>query len=67
VEHTYSWSELAISLYEKLTEQNAEICYEANKLKVYVPSGVGFDAKHAVWMFDGILKIRTKNIENESA
>ena len=35
--HTNDWSELAISLYDKLTGRNAEITYEADNLEVWVP------------------------------
>ena len=57
---TKTWPELAIGLYDQLTSRNAEITYEFEKMKVYIPSGVGHEAKHAVWVLDGILKIRTQ-------
>ena len=60
--HTSSWSELAISLYEKLTERNAEISYEADNVEVWVPSGVGSDANHALWKVSGNLRIRARDI-----
>ena len=47
-QQTRDWSELAITLYDKLTGRNAEITYEAEDMEVWVPSGVGEDASHAV-------------------
>ena len=58
---TTDWSELAISLYDKLTGRNAEISYEAEDMEVWVPSGVGDDATHARWKVNGTLKIRARD------
>ena len=55
------WSELAMSLYDKLTGRNAEITYEAEDMEVWVPSGVGEDATHARWKVNGSLKIRARD------
>ena len=60
-DHTRTWPELAISLYDKLTERNAEITYEADNMEVWVPSGVGDDASHAKWKVNGALKIRARD------
>ena len=60
-EHTRNWSELAISLYEKLTDRNAEITYEADDVEIWVPSGIGDDASHAKWKVNGALKIRARD------
>lgn len=60
-EQTGNWSELAISLYDKLTGRNAEISYEADNMEVWVPSGVGDDARHAKWKVNGTLKIRARD------
>jgi hypothetical protein len=59
--HTNDWSELAISLYDKLTGRNAEITYEADNVEVWVPSGVGDNAEHAKWKVSGSLKIRARD------
>ena len=59
--HTNDWSELAISLYDKLTGRNAEITYEADNVEVWVPSGVGGEANHALWKVNGSLKIRARD------
>jgi hypothetical protein len=56
---TRNWPELAIGLYDRLTGRNAEITYEAENLRVEVPSHAGKDADHATWMVSGTLKIRT--------
>lgn len=60
-QQTREWSELAISLYDKLTGRNAEISYEADNMEVWVPSGVGEEASHARWKVNGTLKIRARD------
>ena len=60
-QHTNDWSELAISLYDKLTGRNAEITYEANDMEVWVPSGTGEEAVHAKWKVNGTLRIRARD------
>ena len=59
--HTENWAELAISLYDKLTGRNAEISYEADNMEIWVPSGVGENASHALWKVNGTLKIRARD------
>jgi hypothetical protein len=59
--HVQSWPELAIGLYDRLTERNAEITYEANDLEIHVPSAVGSEAVHAKWVVNGSLSIRTRD------
>jgi len=61
-ENPSSWSELVTSIYQKLTEKNAELTYEFENMEIYVPSGVGDDASHARWKVNGVLKIRAKNL-----
>ena len=60
-DHTNNWSELAISLSDKLTGRNAEITYEADDVEVWVPSGVGENANHALWKVNASLKIRARD------
>ena len=60
-QHTRDWSELAITLYDKLTGRNAEITYEAEDREVWVPSGVGDDASHAKWKVNASLRIRARD------
>ena len=55
-----SWSDLAISLYDKLTGRNAEIVYEFNDLEIFVPLAADEDTAHAKWKVNGIIKIRTR-------
>ena len=63
--HTKTWPELAIGLYDKLTGRNAEITYDFDGLTVDVPSGTGPDADHATWKVSGVLKIRTTELNGE--
>lgn len=58
---TTTWPDLAIGLYDRLTERNAEIIYELENMEIHVPSKVGGDAGHAKWTINGIMKIRTNN------
>jgi len=60
-EHTKSWPDLAIGLYDRLTGRNAEITYDFDKLHVKIPSGVGPKADHAEWVLNGTLRIRTQD------
>ena len=55
--------ELAIGLYEALTEKKAEITYHFEDMKVEIPSGTGPEAQHALWKLDGKLRISTKPTE----
>ena len=66
MEHTKSWPELAIGLFDQLTSRNAEIVYEFENFRVYVPSGVGRAAEHAAWQLNGTLKIRTSSMYSET-
>tara|TARA_Y100001972_G_C7449766_1_gene230295 strand:- start:294 stop:494 length:201 start_codon:yes stop_codon:yes gene_type:complete len=61
---TKTWPELAIGLYDQLTSRNSEITYEFDNMQVEVPSGTGEDAHHALWKMNGIIRIRTRNVEN---
>lgn len=60
-QHTQSWPDLAIGLYDRLTGRNAEITYEFDNLKVAVPSGTGPSAEHAQWVLNGAMRIRTRD------
>jgi hypothetical protein len=59
-EHTKSWPDLAIGLYDRLTGRNAEITYEFDNMRVQAPSGTGPNAEHAEWILNGGLRIRTR-------
>lgn len=60
-QHTTTWPDLAIGLYDRLTGRGAEITYEFEKLKVDVPSGTGERAAHAAWTLDGTVRVRTSD------
>jgi hypothetical protein len=60
-QHTKSWPDLAIGLYDRLTGRNAEITYEMEDLRVRVPSGTGAEAEHAEWHLSGTVRIRTRD------
>ncbi len=60
-QHTKTWPDLAIGLYDRLTGSNAEITYEFDKLHLRVPSGTGDDAEHAEWVLNGVVKISTQS------
>ena len=56
-----TWSDLAISLYDKLTGRHAEIIYEFSNLEVFVPLSPEEETVHAKWKVNGIVKIRTRS------
>jgi hypothetical protein len=62
-EHPKDWSELAISLYDKLTGRNAEITYEFKDFHLDVPSGPGDKAQYARWGMNGSLVIRARDLK----
>ena len=63
-EHTTTWPDLAIGLYDRLTGRNAEITYEFEDMHIQVPSGTGQEAQHAEWVLSGTLKIRARDLGN---
>ena len=56
-----TWPDLAIGLYDRLTERNAEITYEFNNVRVNVPAGTGSDDASARWTIDGSMTIHTRD------
>lgn len=66
-EHTKSWPELAVSLYDRLTGRNAEIRYHFEDMNIKVPSGTGDGAEHAEWKLDGTLSITTQEHNGQTS
>lgn len=58
---THTWPELAIGLYDKLTERNAEIAYAFDNFELGVPSSTNGQPDHALWKVNGTLKITTRS------
>lgn len=64
--NTHTWPELAIGLYDALTDRNAEITYDFQNLELAVPSGTGSrGVDHANWKVNGVLKVRTRDLEGK--
>ncbi|MEM9703010.1 MAG: hypothetical protein AAF907_11275 [Planctomycetota bacterium] len=61
-EHTTTWPDLAIGLYDRLTGRNAEITYDFSDMHIKIPSGTGESAEHAEWVLSGTIKIRTQDL-----
>lgn len=59
--NTQTWPDLAIGLYEKLTDRGAEISYEMDNVEVFVPGGTD-STDQAKWRVNGLLKIRTRDV-----
>ena len=60
-ENTKNWPDLALGLYERLTDLNSEITYKLSDMEVFVPSVVGQGAEHAHWKMNGAITISTEN------
>lgn len=58
---TRSWPDLAISLYDRLTERNAEIAYAFDNMEVAIPSSTNSEAEKATWKLNGAIRITTRN------
>lgn len=58
---TKTWPELAIGLYDQLTERNAEIAYHFENLEVSIPSSTASGAEHANWKLNGGIRVSTRN------
>lgn len=56
---TTTWSDFAISLFDKLTGRGAEITYEFQDFQLDIPSKMGPQANYAHWKINGTLNIRT--------
>ncbi|MGB3211065.1 MAG: hypothetical protein WBB19_10205 [Desulforhopalus sp.] len=57
---TTNWPEMFVSLYDRLTGNNAEIAYAFDDFKIDVPSSTAEDAPQAHWRFNGTMRITTR-------
>ncbi|MEM6332954.1 MAG: hypothetical protein AAF823_06405 [Planctomycetota bacterium] len=57
-----NWPDLAHGLYERLTGSNAEITYDFQNMEVDIPAKIGESTQHARWRLNGVVKIRTQNL-----
>lgn len=60
---TINWPDLAIGLYDRLTERNARISYQFDDFSVQVPQSVGSE-RTAQWKMNGNLTITTSENDN---
>ena len=58
---TKTWPELAIGLYDQLTDRNAEIAYNFDNFEVGIPSSTEAGAEHAHWKLNGGIRVTTRN------
>jgi len=59
---TTQWADLAISLFERLDERNAQINYKFNDVVVKVPEYPAEDAPSATWEVNGTISITTDRL-----
>lgn len=60
-----TWPELAIGLYDQLTERNAEITYEFDGMEIGVPGSAEPGSPKASWKVDGAIRVRTRNTSQD--
>ena len=58
---TKTWPELAIGLYDLLTERDAEIAYNFDNLEVGIPSSTSGSAEQAHWKLNGGVRVTTRS------
>ncbi len=58
-----NWPDLAISLYNRLTGQDAEITYAFENVEVSVPDKVGPNPNFAEWKVNGTIRVSTKDVK----
>jgi hypothetical protein len=63
-QHTRTWPDLPIGLYDRLTDRNAEITSTFDLMRISVPSGAGEKAEHASWVLDGAIRTTTRDGAN---
>ena len=59
VSTTKTWPELAISLYDRLTERQAEIAYKFENFEIGIPDSTNSNAERATWKLNGTISITT--------
>ena len=62
---TKTWPELAIGLYDQLTERNAEIAYDFDDFRIGIPSSTDGNAEHAHCKLNGAILVTTLNGESK--
>ena len=62
---TKTWPELAIGLYDQLTERNAEIAYDFDDFRIGIPSSTDGNAEHAHWKLNVAIRVTTRNGESK--
>ncbi len=58
---TKTWPELAIGLYDLLTDRNAEIAYKFENLEIAVPGSTATNAERATWKLNGAVRVTTRS------
>jgi hypothetical protein len=58
---TKTWPELAIGLYDQLTERNAQIEYDFDNFEVGIPSSTDANAARAHWKLNGAIRVTTRS------
>ena len=56
-----TWPELAIDLYDLLTERNAEIAYNFENFEIVVPGSTATNAERATWKLNGAVRVTTRS------
>ena len=56
---TKTWPKLAISLFDRLTERQAEIAYKFENLEIDIPGSTEPNAERAIWRFNGTISVTT--------
>jgi hypothetical protein len=61
VSTTRTWPELAVGLFDKLTERNAEIGYRFENLEIGIPGSTDANAERATWKLNGTVSVTTRS------
>ena len=55
-----TWPDFAIVLFDLLTGRKAELTWEFDNLRIFVPIAAGADPEYAVWKVTGAIKLRAR-------